>query len=151
MANKPNWSRQDVGTSGRRRIVPVLGVGYIAGQIAIKNKPYTGEKKASIGGRTRYWSSVNFLNVSTGRYIDDPNAQQIAQRERFGDTSTFTKKTMMNPQTLNAAMTDFKAGNIAHGIDPADCLNLRYYVWQAAYSFAAGGGTLPDVATWPLQ
>lgn len=151
MANKPNWSKQAVGTTGVRRIVPMLGLDYIAGQITIKKKPYSGGKKASMGGRTRFWSTTNFLNVSSGRYEVSQDPIHVQVRQRFRDTSTFSHKTYINPTTLNALVTDYRAGNISHGIDPADCLNLYQYLWRAAYAYAAGGGTLPDVATWPLQ
>ena len=151
MSNKPNWSKQTVGNTGVRRIVPMLGVSYIAGQITIKKKPYSGNKSASMGGRTRYWSTTNFLNISSGRGRTTPyTSEEIDRIERFSATSTFSSLTIRNPQTLNALQTDFKAGNVAHGIDPADCLYLYQYLWRAAYAYAAAGGTLPQVATWPL-
>lgn len=152
MANKPNWSKQAVGASGFRRIVPMLGVDYIAGQITIKKKPYSGNKKASMGGRTRFWSSVNFLNVSSGQGRSSAyTPEELDRFTKFGNTSTFSHKTYINPTTLNALLTDFHAGNIAHGVDPADCLNLYQYLWRAAWQYQQEGGTLPAVATWPLQ
>lgn len=151
MGNKPNWSKQAVGASGVRRIVPMLGVDYIAGQITIKKKPYTGGKKASIGGRTRFWSTTNFLNVASGQGRTTPlTAAELSRQQAFGDTSKFAHKTYVNPQTLQSLMTSYATGVISHGVDPADCLNLYQYLWRAAYSFQASGGTLPDVATWPL-
>ena len=60
------FQNASVGASGRRRIVPMMGIDYIAGNIERKKSkhgPY-GARYASIGGRTRKWSTINFLQVN---------------------------------------------------------------------------------------
>ena len=151
MAVKPNWSKQAVGDSGVRRIVPMLGVDYIAGQIKIKKKPYSGKNKASMGGRTRYWSTINFLNISSGAGRTSPyTAAELARQDQFGNSSTYASLICKTPQTLNSIMTDMSNGTPRNGIDPADCLNLFQFAWRAAYSYQENGGTLPQQPTWPL-
>lgn len=151
MSVKPNWSKQAVGASGVRRIVPMLGVDYIAGQIQIKKKPYSGTKKASMGGRTRFWSTTNFLNISSGAQRMTPlSASELVQREQFGNSSKYASDVTKTPTTLQLVLTDFSNGTPRNGIDPADCLNLYQFVWRATYAYQAGGGTLPQQPTWPL-
>lgn len=151
MATTPSWSKQAVGATGVRRIVPMLGVDYIAGQIQIKKKPYTGSKKASMGGRTRYWSTINFLSVASGQGRSSAyTAEEIARQERFGLTSQTASTYMKNLQVLQPMMTDFSNDVSYYDVKPSDQLNLHYYCWKVIHNFLKEGGTLPQTPTWPL-
>lgn len=152
MANgKPSFARQAVGTIGRRRIVPVVGVNYIAGQLAFKNKPYKSNKTASIGGRTRYWSSINFLSIATGLgRTTDFTAEELNRIEMFTKAAQYTALVMHNVTSLQAIQTDISNDTPREGKYRTDFISIGNWVTSVAYNAQANGKTLPTTPTWPI-
>lgn len=154
MATK-GWSAQNVGATGSRRIVPMTGVGFIAGQIQSKKLPYSGKRPASMGGRTRFWSTINFLsvNLSPGRHTPW-TVEELSRMACFGAVSHNVAAMFKNPAQLQKIQTSYSNSynlpSAYEGIYAADCLNIRSWAWQVIY--ARSGGSAEDVpTTWPFD
>lgn len=145
------WQKQPVGDSGVRRIVPMLGVDYIAGQIQLKGKPYSGGKKASIGGRTRFWSTTNFMSISSGLRRQTPyTASELERQDKFKLVSQTTSLYNKTLPVVQAVTTDLTNNTAREGIYPAEAVSRYNWMWRVIYAFIDGGGTLPQSPTWPL-
>lgn len=102
------------GAVGRRRLVPMLGIDYIAGQIKRKRKLSNealkryGFNPASIGGRTRSWSTINFLNVEIPGFNRAQTATQLDIQEKFTIAVKSARATRMNPASLQKIFVDIQ-------------------------------------------
>lgn len=154
----------NVGARGRRRIVPMMGIDFIAGQIERKGspvakrslsgdvvfKPY-GQKPPSIGGRTRAWSFINFLNVDAnmGRSTDVSQAE-LQARENFRICTLSALATVQSLQVLAQVNADFADGKIYGGVSANDYATPRG--WVMALRKAAldeGIAITPEYTVWP--
>lgn len=154
----------NVGARGRRRIVPMMGIDFIAGQIERKGspiaqrdtdfteqiKPY-GQKPPSIGGRTRPWSFINFLNVDAnmGRSTQVKQAE-IASRDHFRTCTLSALATIQNLQVLAQVNADFAGGKTYGAVSSNDYATVRGWVMAIREAQIANGQTItPETATWP--
>lgn len=154
----------NVGARGRRRIVPMMGIDFIAGQIERKGspipnrmsgttnivKPY-GQKPPSIGGRTRAWSFINFLNVDAnmGRSTE-VTAAELAARENFRISASSALATVQSLQVLAQVNADFANGVVYGGVTPNDYATPRGWVMAVRQAqIASGVQVLPDDTRWP--
>lgn len=154
MATK-NWSAPNVGATGRRRIVPMTGVGFIAGQIQSKTIPYTGKRPASMGGRTRYWSTINFLNINLQPGRHTPwTASELARQDYFKVVSQRVAAMYKNPADVQKMLTSYQNSltlpSAYEGVYAADCLNVYSWAWQVIYA-RAGGDTSQVPEHWPYD
>lgn len=158
------FTMPNVGARGRRRIVPMMGIDFIAGQIERKGspvasrtaptstvaKPY-GQKPPSIGGRTRAWSFINFLNVDAnmGRSTD-VTAAELAIREDFRICTLSALATYQNLDTQAKVTTDFRNGVVYGGISSNDYATPRGWVMAIRKQQIESGQTItPTTTTWP--
>lgn len=158
---KPN-----VGSTGIRRIVPIVGIDFIAGQLEKKGGPIAergtveypyGKKSASIGGRTRNWSFVNFLNVRTNFGSTAATADQISHRANFATATNSQRATMQNLTSRTKIQMDFTghgSGSYAPvqvraGVDANDYATVRGWVTAVRLAQIAAGETITDTTdTW---
>lgn len=155
--NKPN-----VGSTGRRRIVPMMGIDFIAGDIERKgrparsgegqDKPY-GIKGPSIGGRTRKWSFINFLQVNSNAARSTAVTQsESEQRLNFANAVRSANATVQNLTAKAQITADFINATVRVGVNPNNYATERG--WVAAVRFAqikAGQTITPTTDTWPPQ
>jgi hypothetical protein len=146
----------NVGSTGIRRIVPMVGIDFIAGDLKKKgktvsrgtDKPY-GLMPANMGGRTRKWSFVNFLQVNTSQISDNPSNAQMDAREHFATATRSANATCLNLSSAALVLMDFKNGTIRQGVDPNKYATHRG--WVAAVrsaQIAAGQSITPTTDTW---
>lgn len=144
-----NFIYPNTGARGVRRIVPMMGIDYIAGQIEKKGTPNEryGKKPASMGGRTRRWSFVNFLNIdgNAGRSTPVTAAEQI-QQQKFSTATASMRATFLNLSVLTQVQNDFYVlGTTYFGVNPSDYATIRGWVMAIRYSTNA-----PETANeWP--
>ena len=146
----------NVGSTGIRRIVPMVGIDFIAGDLKKKGqtvsrgsaKPY-GIMPANMGGRTRKWSFVNFLQVNTSQFQDNPSNDQLTARENFATATRSANATLDNLAVVPLILVDFKEGTARQGVDPNKYATHRG--WVAAVrsaQIAAGQSITPSTNTW---
>lgn len=146
----------NVGSTGIRRIVPMIGIDFIAGDLKKKgqtvargtSKPY-GIKPANIGGRTRKWSFINFMQVNTNQFQDNPSSAQSTARENFATATRSANATLENLSVVPSIIVDFKEGTPRQGVDPNKYATHRG--WVAAVrsaQIAAGQSITPTTNTW---
>lgn len=159
MARKFNYP--NVGTSGRRRIVPIMAIDFIAGQIDQKGstvtrvqnskyiKPY-GNKGASIGGRTRKWSSINFLNVNNGMGRTSPiTAKEVQARNNFLRARKSALATLQNLSVYTLVQMDFANGTSRQNVSPNDYATMAGWVQAVRSAQIADGQTITEETnTW---
>lgn len=148
---KPN-----VGSTGIRRIVPMIGIDFIAGDLKKKGQvikrgtanPY-GFKPASIGGRTRKWSFVNFIAISSNVYDAVPTTAQLDQRENFAIAVKSANATINNLSSAAQVVLDFKNGVVRVGINPNNYATQRGWVAAVRQAQIEQGTTItPTTDTW---
>lgn len=154
----------NVGARGRRRIVPMMGIDFIAGQIERKGapinqrqgpgespiKPY-GQKPPSIGGRTRSWSFINFLNVDAnmGRSTNVTQAE-LASRENFRISTLSALATYKNLSIQAQVTTDFRNGVVYGGVRSNDYATPRGWVTAIRREqINMGVQVTPTYTVWP--
>lgn len=154
-----NFVKPNVGSTGRRRIVPMMGIDFIAGDIERKgrparsgfteSKPY-GVKGPSLGGRTRKWSFINFLQVNTNAARSTAVTEgEMTQRENFSNAVRSASATIQNLTASAAVQGDFIGGVVRQGVNPNNYATARG--WVAAVRFAqikAGQTITPTTDTW---
>lgn len=157
------FSNANVGTSGRRRIVPMMGIDFIAGDIkrkvpefgaGAKDHPYNsyGIPPANMGGRTRKWSTINFLQVNKGYTGRQAKPSEIAQRQIFATASKSAVATTQNPAVLNALMTDWRNGATYLGQFSNRFATMRGWVTAVRMAQIGSGIDIqPTTNTWPPQ
>lgn len=158
------FSNANVGTSGRRRIVPMMGIDFIAGDIKRKrpeygagsfNHPNTqtyGIPPANMGGRTRKWSTINFLQVNKGYTGRQAKTSEIVQRQNFATASKSAAATVQNPAVLNALMTDWRNGATYLGQFSNRFATMRGWVTAVRMAqIGLGIDIQPTTNTWPPQ
>lgn len=145
----------NVGARGRRRIVPMMGIDYIAGQIERKgspiasrgdnSKPY-GQKPPSIGGRTRVWSFINFLNVDSnmGRSTEVTSVE-VATRTTFANAVKSMNATFRDLTKVGLINVDFKNGTIYGNLNPNNYATPRGWVMAIRFTM----GAEPTDTSWP--
>lgn len=158
------FTNANVGASGRRRIVPMMGIDFIAGDIKRKVPEYGagarehpnnsyGIPPANIGGRTRKWSTVNFLQVNkgyTGRTTINPN--EYAQRQHFATACKSAAATIKNPAVLNVLMTEWRNGATYLGRFSNRYATMRGWVTAVRMAQIDSGIDIqPTTNTWPPQ
>lgn len=159
------FSNANVGASGRRRIVPMMGIDFIAGDIKRTAPEYgaggTGNRTrttygvspANIGGRTRKWSNINFFQVNpAGRRITDFNQSQRTAQLWLATASQSSAATLMNPAVLATLQADWRYGTTYLGRNSNQYATMRG--WVTAVRFAqlnAGIDIQPTTNTWPPQ
>lgn len=157
-----NWQKANVGVTGRRRLVPMMGIDFIAGNIERKQPEYgAGGKKAGrggrpacIGGRTRSWTNVNFFQITPSgpRRNTPPKASEIQQRLRFATATQSAAATVINPGALSALMADWRAGSTRYNIDSKRYPTMRGWVTAVRLNQIADGVDIqPTTDTWPPQ
>lgn len=158
---KPN-----VGSTGIRRIVPIVGIDFIAGQLEKKGGPIAsrgtveypyGKKSASIGGRTRNWSFVNFLNVRTSFGQGGASASQQSQRANFATATNSQRATMQNLTSVSKIIADFTGRSdsayvpvqVRAGVDANDYATVRGWVTAVRLAQIDQGEPITDTTdTW---
>lgn len=155
-----NFVKPNVGSSGRRRIVPIMGIDFIAGDIerkgrparsgATDTKPY-GVKGPSIGGRTRSWSFINFLQVNTNaERSTSVTTEEQTQRENFSNAVRSANATINNLAVAASIVRDFSAGTIYLNVNPNAYATLRGWVSAVRFAQIKAGQTItPTTDTWP--
>lgn len=163
MAEK--WQNANVGTSGRRRLVPMMGIDFIAGNIERKQPEYGaggsgvsairyGRRPACIGGRTRKWSNINFIQVTpSGARRNTPvKASELQQRQYFAIASQSAAATIMNPAAIAALQADWRAGSTRKNKDSKAYATLRGWVTAVRLNqLYAEEEITPTTNTWPPQ
>lgn len=151
------FTKPNTGSIGRRRIVPMMGIDFIAGQIELKGKVVSrdgvkvyGTKPPSMGGRTRNWSFINFLHIDrNAERTSVPSQAEVDNRSAFSNATQSANATMQNLGVVAAVQADFKAGTSRQGVDPNNYATLRG--WIAAVRMAqqaAGTSITPTTNTW---
>lgn len=157
-----NWQRANVGASGKRRLIPMMGIDFIAGNIERKQPEYgaggkkyaRGTRPACIGGRTRNWTNVNFFQVtpSGARRHTPVKTSEIQMRQYFTTASQSAAATVQNPSALNALMTDWRTGATRHNIDSKKYPTMRGWVTAVRFDQITNGEQItPTTDTWPPQ
>lgn len=157
-----NWQKANVGASGRRRLIPMMGIDFIAGNIERKQPEYgAGGKKggyggrpACIGGRTRSWTNINFFQVtpSGARRSTPTKASEIQQRLHFATATQSAAATVKNPSALSALMADWRIGSTRYRIDSKKYPTMRGWVTAVRLSQIADDVDIkPTTDTWPPQ
>lgn len=157
-----DFTSPNTGAIGRRRIVPMMGVDFIAGQIEIKSGPLRnrttnagitktpyGVKPASIGGRTRSWSFINFLNVNSNKGWGNPksaSSEQLNQRSIFTASTSSAIKTVKNLMVLTQVIDDWANNTPRLGVYPNNYATLRGWVCAVR---VAQGCMDKDMVEWP--
>lgn len=154
MANR-TFQNAYVGTTGRRRLVPMLGIDFIAGQIARKRQPLPsrsdayGLNPASIGGRTRKWSTINFLNLQTKNRYTNFSSSQLDNMDHFTTASKSADRTVKNPAVITAIQIDWKNATVRQGVNPNDYATARGWVFAVRMAQIADGVQItPTTDTW---
>lgn len=158
------FANANVGASGRRRIVPMMGIDFIAGDIKRKDPEYGagglknrggayryGVPPANIGGRTRKWTNVNFFQVNkAGRNYRVPKATETAWREHFSNCAKSTIATIQNPANISRLQTEWRAGTTYYNYNSNQFATMRG--WVMAIRIAQGPDVVtPTLNTWPPQ
>lgn len=156
-----NFANANVGASGRRRIVPMMGIDFIAGDIKRKDPEYGagglkngyryGVPPANIGGRTRKWTNVNFFQVNkAGRTYRAPKTTEIAARLHFSNCAKSTIATIQNPANIARLQTEWRAGTTYFNYNSNRFATMRG--WVMAIRYAQGPDVVtPTLDTWPPQ
>lgn len=148
------FTKPNVGTSGRRRIVPMMGIDFIAGNIENKKGPVRNEygvKPASMGGRTRSWSFINFLQVNpSGKRTVNYDEEATRLRAQFSTAVKSSRATTMDLTVLPRVQADFKNAIVYGGIDPNNYATLRGWISSIRYAQISAGVAVTDTYTvWP--
>lgn len=158
-----NFANANVGASGRRRIVPMMGIDFIAGDIKRKDPEYGagglnnrrgrsqyGVPPANIGGRTRKWTNVNFFQVNkAGRNYRTPKPTEIAYRLLFANCCKSAIATIHNPANIARLQAEWRAGTTYFNCNSNQYATMRG--WVTAVRLAQGGDIQPTLDTWPPQ
>ena len=155
------FTRPNVGASGRRRLVPMMGIDFIAGNIETKKGPISGRqtgdasdpygvKPASIGGRTRLWSFINFLQVNpANRPKTQPDQDAMQRRLNFSTARKSALATLRNLSVLTQVMLDFGNGVTRQSVSPNDYATVPGWVMAVRMAQIAAGQTItPETNTW---
>lgn len=151
-----SFMKPNVGSTGIRRIVPMIGIDFIAGDLKKKGRvvkrgddnPY-GFKPASIGGRTRKWSFVNFIAISSNVYDADPTNAQLNQRENFTIAVQSANATIQDLSSVAQVTLDWKEGTVRVGINPNNYATIRGWVAAVRQAQIEAGTTItPTTSTW---
>lgn len=143
-----------VGASGTRRIVPIMGIDFIAGNIELKKAkhgPY-GARTASIGGRTRHWSTINFVQVNrAGRGRTTAiTAAEINRQQMFSTACKSAVATLMNAQVISVLNTQWMNGTVVYNTDPNKYATKRGWVTAIRFKQLENGESItPTTDTWP--
>ena len=148
------FQNASVGASGRRRLVPMMGIDYIAGNIEQKKSkhgPY-GARTASMGGRTRKWSTINFLQINpAGRHRSSAvTAAEIQRRLDFATACQSAAATVQSAAAASALQQTWRAGTVIKGKDPNNYATVRGWVTAVRLFQIENGETItPQTDTWP--
>lgn len=148
------FQNASVGASGRRRLVPMMGIDYIAGNIEQKKSkhgPY-GARVASMGGRTRKWSTINFLQVNpAGRHRSTAvKASEIQQRQDFKTACQSAVATVQSAAAASALQQTWREGTVIKGKDPNNYATVRGWVTAVRWVQIGNGEAItPTTDTWP--
>lgn len=158
------FTNANVGTSGRRRIVPMMGIDFIAGNIERKQPEYGaggsqsgskyGRRPACIGGRTRKWSNINFVQVTpSGLRRNTPyKISEIQWQQNFGIACKSAAATVQNPAVLNVLMTEWRNGATYLGQFSNRFATMRGWVTAVRMAqIGMGIDIKPTTDTWPPQ
>lgn len=148
-------SRKAVGATGRRRIVPMLGIDFIAGDIKRKDA-YEGNRyggiKPNIGGRTRSWSNINFLQVNANPnsiHEVPPSASQMSQHTRFRNCRLSALATSMDLMVLTQVQQDWGNNVTRAGKSPDNYATFMGWLMAVRMSQAASGvNVTPTYTDW---
>ena len=155
----------NVGASGRRRIVPMMGIDFIAGDIDTKAEPIRertttggtvkypyGKKGVCFGGRTRFWSRINFMSVSTNSRNAFVTANQITARTNFTNGTGSSRATLEDLTVLTRVQQDWIADTNYLGVIPHNYATIRGWVTAVRMAqIAEGVQVTPEYTTWPPQ
>lgn len=151
-----DFQKASVGASGTRRLVPMMGIDFIAGNIELKqgkHGPY-GARPASIGGRTRQWSNINFVQVNrAGRgRSTQVKASEIQARQEFATAVKSSAATVANVSVLNALMLDWRNGATYLSQDSNTFATMRGWVTAVRWAQIQNGIQITETTnTWPPQ
>lgn len=148
------FSKPNVGATGRRRIVPMMGIDFIAGNIENKKGPVRdayGVKPASMGGRTRKWSFINFLQCNpSGKNIREYTLEEQQMQERFRVSTLSAIATAKDLTVLPRAQADYTNGVVYNYINPNNYATFRGWLTAIRHSQASLGIDItPTYTTWP--
>lgn len=147
------------GARGRRRLVPMMGIDFIAGNIESKktpikrggNYPY-GVRGASIGGRTRRWSDINFLQVNEAGANRAPlvaSSETLQRRLNFKNATLSANATVINLSVLTLVQMDFLNGVVRQNVDPKQYATIRGWVTAVRMAqIVAGVDVTPTYTDW---
>lgn len=154
----------NVGSTGKRRIVPIMAIDFIAGQINQKGSPIEsretsngktyyapyGMKGPSIGGRTRKWSFINFMHISKGGFRKTPlTIGEVEQRNRFITAQSSARKTLTSLSVLTKVQEDFTNGVTRAGANPSEYATILGWVFAVRMAqILAGQEITADTTSW---
>lgn len=151
MATTRKTYRANVGATGRRRIVPMMGIDFIAGDIARRGEPVPryGVKPASLGGRTRTYSTINFLTVKPSdlkrRTPATPEERQ--QRINFSNAVKSSAATLKDITVLTRIGLDWNGSVVRQGVNPDNYATVRGWVTAVRLAQIADGQTITPTTT----
>lgn len=146
------------GARGRRRIVPMMGIDFIAGNIESKSTPITrggrypyGTRPASIGGRTRAWSDINFLQVNPAgmNRVAAATVEVLKRRVNFKNAVLSSRNTVINLMVLTQIQQEFLGHVVRQGVNPDLYATMRGWVTAVRMAQIAAGQTItPETVDW---
>lgn len=143
--------KTNTGAIGRRRIVPMLGIDFIAGQIARKYKPNPryGQKPASIGGRTRKWSTINFMQLQIKGRTAMYSAADLERQANFTIASQSATNTLKTLPVFQSVLTDFLTNKTRQGVPASAYATARGWCMAVRYAqILAGAEITPETTDW---
>lgn len=145
-------SLKSVGASGRRRIVPMMGIDFIAGNIESKQEiiPRYGGRTPSIGGRTRKWSNINFMQVNSSIRRSVPLTQnQMRWHESFKTATNSQRATMDNLAVRVAIQNDWINKAVRAEVPSSQYATIRGWVTAVRIAQIQAGVPITDTTnTW---
>lgn len=141
------------GAIGRRRIVPMLGIDFIAGQIKRKRKLTNvalqryGFNQPSMGGRTRSWSTINFLNIEVPGFNRNKTSDELARQEQFRIAVKSAQATIMSPSSLQPIQIDIANNTPRMGKYYSDYATLRGWVMAVRWAQISAGQEITETTT----
>lgn len=162
-SNGRTFTKPNVGASGRRRIVPIMGIDFIAGDIKRKGQPVSrdneypyGVNPPSIGGRTLKTSFVNFLHISSNAPLPEPTTSQQTGRQNFSTARKSAIATLANLSVYTQITREFWGSKeqgttpvVREGVDPNDYATMTGWVMAVRMAQIAAGEQITDQTnTW---
>jgi hypothetical protein len=139
----------------------MMGIDFIAGDIKRTIPKYGagafssnyGVPPASIGGRTRKWTNINFMQVNkAGGNRHTATAGEIAVRTMFTNASKSALATMMLPANIAVLQAEWRTGTTFLGCNSNTFATMRGWITAVRIAQILNGVDIqPTTTTWPPQ